>query len=82
MAAATIQENRDFVVGVKCRLDRSAAGEMGVVPLRRAIEAAGAGGLPVMAHVGTGPSRTSTRCSTCCAQATSSPTAPPVRAWL
>ena len=55
MAAAAIQENRDFVVGVKCRLDRSAAGEMGVVPLRRAIETAGASGLPVMAHVGTGP---------------------------
>ena len=55
LAADAIQENRDFVVGVKCRLDRSAAGEMGVVPLRRAIEAAGAGGVPVMAHVGTGP---------------------------
>ena len=32
LAADAIQENRDFVVGVKCRLDRSAAGEMGVVP--------------------------------------------------
>ena len=43
-----IQENREFVVGVKCRLDRSAAVESAgaITPCH---EAAGAGGVSVMA---------------------------------
>jgi dihydroorotase len=55
LCAATVEENRDFIVGVKCRLDRFAAGEMGLLPLRRAIQAARAVGVPVMVHIGAGP---------------------------
>jgi dihydroorotase len=55
LCAATIEEHRDFVVGVKCRLDRNAVGEMGLEPLRRAVAAATSVGLPVMAHIGIGP---------------------------
>jgi dihydroorotase len=55
LCAATIEERRDFIVGVKCRLDRYAVGEMGLEPLRRAIAAAAGAGLPVMAHIGIGP---------------------------
>jgi dihydroorotase len=50
-----IQEHRDFVVGVKCRLDRYSSGPMGLVPLERAIRAAETTGLPVMTHIGAGP---------------------------
>jgi dihydroorotase len=55
LCAAAIMAHRDFVIGVKCRLDRSSVGDMGLVPLRRALEAAGAAGVPVMAHIGGGP---------------------------
>ena len=55
LCAATIQTHRDVVVGVKCRLDHFAVGDMGIVPLRRAIEAAGSVGMPVMVHIGAGP---------------------------
>jgi dihydroorotase len=57
LCSAAIAEHRDFVVGVKCRLDRFATGDLGVLPLRRAIEAAEAHALPVMAHIGAGPPR-------------------------
>ena len=53
--AAAAEEHRDFVIGVKCRLDRSATGEMGVAPLRLAVQAAAVAGLPVMAHIAGGP---------------------------
>ena len=55
LCAAAIMAHRDFVIGVKCRLDRASVGDMGLVPLRRAVEAAGASGVPVMAHIGGGP---------------------------
>jgi dihydroorotase len=55
LAVAVIEDNREFVVGVKCRMDRFSTGDMGLVPLERAIQAAGAAGLPVMAHIGGGP---------------------------
>jgi dihydroorotase len=55
LAATTIKNNRDFIVGVKCRVDRFAVGELGLVPLKRAIEAARSAELPVMVHIGTGP---------------------------
>lgn len=55
LAAATIAAHRDFFVGVKCRLDRRAVGDMGLLPLHRAIEAADETGLPVMVHIGAGP---------------------------
>ena len=55
LCAAAAEEHRDFVVGVKCRLDRFATGEMGLEPLRLALQAAAVAGLPVMAHIGAGP---------------------------
>jgi dihydroorotase len=55
LCAEAVDENRDFVVGVKCRLDRYATGEMGLVPLQRAIQATGGTGVPVMAHIGSAP---------------------------
>ncbi|MGA3220843.1 MAG: amidohydrolase/deacetylase family metallohydrolase [Acidimicrobiales bacterium] len=55
LCTAAIMAHRDFVIGVKCRLDRASVGDMGLVPLRRAVEAAGAAGVPVMAHIGGGP---------------------------
>ena len=53
--AAAAEEHSDFVIGVKCRLDRFATGEMGLEPLRLALQAAAVAGLPVMAHIGAGP---------------------------
>lgn len=55
LAAATIEAHREFFVGVKCRLDHRAVGEMGLLPLQRAIQAAEATALPVMVHIGAGP---------------------------
>lgn len=55
LAAATIEAHREFFVGVKCRLDHRAVGEMGLLPLHRAIQAAEATALPVMVHIGAGP---------------------------
>jgi dihydroorotase len=55
LCAAVIEEHRDTIVGVKCRVDRFSVGEMGIAPLRRAIEAAGTAGVPVMVHIGAGP---------------------------
>jgi len=55
LCAAAAEEHSDFVIGVKCRLDRFATGEMGLEPLRLAVQAAAVAGLPVMAHIGAGP---------------------------
>jgi dihydroorotase len=55
LCAAAAAEHRDFVIGVKCRLDCSATGDMGLAPLRLALQAAAAAGLPVMAHIAGGP---------------------------
>ncbi len=55
LCAAAAEDHSDFVIGVKCRLDRFATGEMGLEPLRLAGQAAGVAGLPVMAHIGAGP---------------------------
>jgi dihydroorotase len=48
-------ENRDYILGVKVRLDRNRVGNSGLEPLRRAVAAAEQLGLPVMAHVGNTP---------------------------
>jgi dihydroorotase len=55
LCTAAIEEHRDFVVGVKCRLDRFATGEMGLAPLQLAVQAAEAADVPVMVHIGSGP---------------------------
>ncbi|MCX6019205.1 MAG: amidohydrolase/deacetylase family metallohydrolase [Chloroflexi bacterium] len=47
--------NRDFVLGVKVRIDNNTVGANGIEPLRRARVAADRLRLPLMVHVGIGP---------------------------
>lgn len=54
-AVAAICRNRDAVRGIKVRMDRSTVGENGLRPLRIALEAGEATGVPVMVHIGGGP---------------------------
>jgi dihydroorotase len=54
-AIGAIREHRDLVCGVKVRIDRETVGDNGVEPLRRALIAAEACGVPVMVHIGTAP---------------------------
>ncbi len=51
----TINANRHVVVGVKVRLGARTSGDIGLLALDRAIEAAERTGLPVMAHIGKPP---------------------------
>jgi dihydroorotase len=55
LAAATLGANRDLFAGVKVRMDGKAVGANGLEPLRRAVEAAAACGVPVMVHIGVAP---------------------------
>lgn len=55
LCADLIRCHRDFVVGVKCRIDARTVGDRGVEPLVAALEAAEATGVPVMVHIGAGP---------------------------
>lgn len=55
VAVAAAENNRDYIVGIKARIDALTTGEHGVVPLRRAVEAAEALRLPVMVHIGRQP---------------------------
>ena len=55
LCAAVLERYSDFFIGVKCRMDRNAVGEMGLEPLRRAVRAASSAGVPVMAHIAAGP---------------------------
>jgi dihydroorotase len=55
LAADTVAANRDLVSGVKVRMDAKTVGDNGLEPLRRAIAAAEAGGVPVMVHIGVAP---------------------------
>ncbi len=52
---ATVEAHRDIAVGVKVRLGANTSGEIGMLALDRAIEAAGRVGLPVMTHIGKPP---------------------------
>ncbi|MCS6847700.1 MAG: amidohydrolase/deacetylase family metallohydrolase [Anaerolineae bacterium] len=47
-----IDANRDFVLGVKARIDVNTIGANGLEPLRRAREAADRVGMPLMVHIG------------------------------
>lgn len=47
--------NRDFVLGVKARIDNNTVGQHGIEPLRRARLAADRLRLPLMVHIGIGP---------------------------
>ncbi|MBE1488402.1 amidohydrolase/deacetylase family metallohydrolase [Plantactinospora soyae] len=55
LAVATVRKHRKTIVGIKVRMDRHNVGAHGLTPLRRAVEAAQAGELPVMVHIGAGP---------------------------
>ena len=55
LCSATIEDNRDLIVGVKCRIAAQTVGNRGIEPLREALSVASAVGLPVMVHVGDGP---------------------------
>lgn len=50
-----IDLNRDFVLGVKARIDTNTVGPNGLEPLRRARSAADRVRLPLMVHIGIGP---------------------------
>lgn len=47
-----VNRNRDWVLGVKVRIDGNTVGPHGVAPLKRAGEAAARLGLPLMVHIG------------------------------
>jgi dihydroorotase len=57
LAARTVAENRDVVLGVKVRVSKNVVGSNGLVPLERAIAAAqrAGGGARVMCHIGDAP---------------------------
>ncbi len=55
MCCKLIDHNRDWVLGVKVRIDRNTTSGNGVEPLRRARQAAERTGLPMMVHIGSGP---------------------------
>ncbi|GAA4454927.1 amidohydrolase/deacetylase family metallohydrolase [Phytohabitans houttuyneae] len=54
-ALDAVARHPDLVVGVKVRIDRETVGANGLRPLERALQVAGAAGLPVMVHVAAGP---------------------------
>ena len=54
-AIETINANRDVIVGIKIRQTDRLVGSLGSRPLRDAIRAAEATGLPVMLHIGNTP---------------------------
>ncbi|MBW3096626.1 amidohydrolase/deacetylase family metallohydrolase [Pseudohoeflea coraliihabitans] len=52
---AAIENNRDVAVGVKVRLGPGTSGEIGLLALDRALQAAERTGLPIMTHIGKPP---------------------------
>ena len=52
---AAIEKHREVVVGVKVRLGYATSGEIGLLALERALEAAERTGLPIMTHIGKPP---------------------------
>jgi dihydroorotase len=50
-----VRTNRDGVRGIKVRIDSETVGGNGVEPLRRAVAAGNACGVPVMVHIATSP---------------------------
>jgi dihydroorotase len=55
LAIETVLRHRERIRGIKVRIDHDTVGPNGVEPLRRALAAAEACGLPVMVHIGTTP---------------------------
>ncbi len=54
-ALDAVARHPDLVAGIKVRIDEETVGANGVRPLERALDVAGAAGLPVMVHVAAGP---------------------------
>lgn len=54
-AVEAVHRHVEFVAGIKVRIDRRTVGDLGLEPLRRAVEVARQVGVPVMVHVGYGP---------------------------
>ena len=50
-----IDENRDVILGVKVLASGPKVGDLGILPVRMAVEAGEAAGLPVMCHIGAAP---------------------------
>ncbi len=55
LCAKLIDLNRDLILGVKVRIDKSTTSGTGVEGLRRGRQVAEACGVPMMAHIGHGP---------------------------
>jgi dihydroorotase len=55
LAVGTVLAHRELIRGFKVRIDKETVGTNGVEPLRRALTAAEACGVPVMVHIGTAP---------------------------
>lgn len=55
LAVAVARKHPGLIRGLKVRMDRNQVGDNGLEPLRRAVEAAQACGLPVMVHIGPPP---------------------------
>lgn len=55
LAERTVEENRDFIVGIKARIDQNTTRGVGIRPLEQARELADRVKLPLMVHIGYGP---------------------------
>lgn len=55
LAAQTVAENRDIVLGIKARIDSNTTRGVGIRPLELARELADRVALPLMVHIGNGP---------------------------
>lgn len=55
LAARTVEENRDIVLGIKARIDGNTTRGVGIRPLELARELADRVALPLMVHIGSGP---------------------------
>ncbi len=54
-AVSVCEKNRDVIMGIKVRLSKHLVGNNGLLPLKKAKEAAEATGRPIMVHVGDTP---------------------------
>jgi dihydroorotase len=50
-----VEDNRDFIVGIKVRMGKEGVCYPGLAPLHKAVEAAEATGLPIMCHLSNTP---------------------------
>jgi dihydroorotase len=55
LLARVVEENRDLIVGIKVRMGKEGVCYPGLQPLRKAVEAAEATGLPIMCHISNAP---------------------------